>query len=73
MATSGTVMVYHHSFIKGKGRCTESLYRSVTGESRAFRLQYLLDDSKKDIQIILLECQAETLGPAAKEASLSCH
>lgn len=37
------------------------------------RLQYLLDDSKKDIQIILLECEAETLGPAAKEASLSCH
>jgi len=33
------------------------------------RLQYLLDDSKKDIQIILLECEAETLGPAAKEAS----
>ena len=63
----------YQRFIKGNGRCSQSLYRSVTGESRAFRLQYLLDDSKKNIQIILLECEAETLGPAAKDALLLCH
>ena len=46
-----------------------TLQKNITGESRASRLQYLLDDSKKDIQIILLEREAEALGPAAKEAS----
>lgn len=80
--------MYRNSFIKRKGQCGQSLCRSVTGESRASRLQYLLNDSKKDIQVILFECEAETLGPAAKmiviitmvitsegilEASPSCH